>query len=116
MGNGRMQLYPAGEHCPLGQRWVARIVPSPKTRTEIFTSALRATPEFSSTSPMAVCSGRLQPRTLRSHSMVFAMEGGEEYLYATVQEGTPEENWLFLKMKTGGSVRLKITAPPGSWL
>jgi hypothetical protein len=46
------------------------------------------------------------------HSMVFATEGGEEYIYATVQKGTPQENWLFLKMKTDGSVVLKITAPP----
>ena len=29
-----------------------------------------------------------------------------------MQKGTPEENWLFLKMKTDGSVVLKITAPP----
>ena len=46
------------------------------------------------------------------HSMVFVTEDGEEYLYATVQKGTPEENWLFLKMKADGSVKLKITAPP----
>jgi hypothetical protein len=46
------------------------------------------------------------------HSIVFATEDGEEYLYATVQKGTPQENWLFLKMKTEGSVVLKITAPP----
>jgi hypothetical protein len=46
------------------------------------------------------------------HSIVFSSEGAEEYLYATVQKGTPEENWLFLKMKTDGSVVLKITAPP----
>lgn len=46
------------------------------------------------------------------HSLVFASEGGEEYLYATVQKGTPQENWLFLKMKTDGSVVLRITAPP----
>jgi hypothetical protein len=46
------------------------------------------------------------------HSMVFATEGGEEYIYATVQKGTPQENWLFLKMKTDGTVVLKITAPP----
>ena len=46
------------------------------------------------------------------HSLVFATEGEEEYLYATVQKGTPQENWLFLKMKTDGSVMLKITAPP----
>jgi 6-bladed beta-propeller len=45
------------------------------------------------------------------HSLVFATEGGEEYLYATVQKGTPQENWLFLKMKTDGKVVLKITAP-----
>jgi len=46
------------------------------------------------------------------HSMVFAIEGGEEHIYATVQKGNPEENWLFIKMKTDGSVLLKITAPP----
>jgi hypothetical protein len=46
------------------------------------------------------------------HSMVFATEGGEEYIYATVQKGTPQENWLFLKMRTDGSIVLKITAPP----
>jgi hypothetical protein len=46
------------------------------------------------------------------HSMVYAQEDGEEYLYATVQKGTPQENWLFVKMKTDGAVMLKITAPP----
>lgn len=46
------------------------------------------------------------------HSLVFAIEGGQEYLYATVQKGTSQENWLFLKMKTDGAVLLKITAPP----
>lgn len=46
------------------------------------------------------------------HSLVFATEGGEEYLYATVQKGSAQENWLFLKMKTDGAVVLKITAPP----
>ncbi|HEY6337071.1 MAG TPA: hypothetical protein VIW68_01120 [Candidatus Sulfotelmatobacter sp.] len=60
--------------------------------------------------------GRLLRKIARAypeiHSMVFATEGGEEYIYATVQKGTPQENWLFLKMKTDGSVVLKITAPP----
>lgn len=46
------------------------------------------------------------------HSIVHADEGGEEYLYTTVQHGTPEENWLFVKMKTDGTVVQKITAPP----
>ena len=45
------------------------------------------------------------------HSLVFAPEGAEEYLYATVQKGTPQENWLFLKMKTDGSVVLKTSVP-----
>src|ERR1700733_1440551 len=43
------------------------------------------------------------------HSLVYAQENGEEFLYTTVQKGTPEENWLFLKMKTDGTVVLKIT-------
>lgn len=46
------------------------------------------------------------------HSMVHAEEDGQEYFYATVQTGTPKENWLFVKMKTDGTVVQKITAPP----
>ncbi len=46
------------------------------------------------------------------HSMVYAEENGEEYFYTTVQTGTPQENWLFVKMKTDGTVVQKITAPP----
>jgi hypothetical protein len=45
------------------------------------------------------------------HSMVHAEEHGEEFFYATVQKGTPAENWLFIKMKTEGTVVMKITAP-----
>jgi hypothetical protein len=45
------------------------------------------------------------------HSMVYAEENGVEYLYTTVQKGTPKENWLFVKMKTDGTVVEKITAP-----
>jgi hypothetical protein len=43
--------------------------------------------------------------------MVYVQEDGIEYLYATVQKGTPQENWLFVKMKTDGTVVQKITAP-----
>jgi hypothetical protein len=46
------------------------------------------------------------------HSLVHAEEAGTEYFYAVVQKGTPRENWLFLKMKTDGTVVQKITAPP----
>lgn len=46
------------------------------------------------------------------HSLVYAEEGGEEYFYATVQKGTPGENWFFVKIKTDGTVVQKITAPP----
>jgi len=46
------------------------------------------------------------------HSLVHAEEQGEEFFYATVQKGTARENWLFIKMKTDGTVVLKITAPP----
>jgi hypothetical protein len=45
------------------------------------------------------------------HSMHYAVEGGNEVFYATVQKGTPAENWLILKMKTDGTVLQKITAP-----
>jgi len=45
------------------------------------------------------------------HSMTYAQENGEEYLYTTVQHGTSAENWLFVKMKTDGTVVQKITAP-----
>jgi hypothetical protein len=46
------------------------------------------------------------------HSIFHAEENGDEYLYTTVQKGTPKENWLFVKMKTDGTVVQKITAPP----
>jgi hypothetical protein len=46
------------------------------------------------------------------HSMVHAEENGEEFFYATVQKGTPAENWLFVKLRTDGTVAMKITAPP----
>ena len=45
------------------------------------------------------------------HSMTYAEEHGEEFFYATVQKGTPKENWLFIKIKTDGTVVQKITAP-----
>jgi hypothetical protein len=45
------------------------------------------------------------------HSLVYAEESGQEFFYATVQKGTPKENWLFIKMKTDGTVVQKITAP-----
>jgi len=45
------------------------------------------------------------------HSLVYANENNEEYFYATVQKGTPKENWLFVKMKTDGTVVQKVTAP-----
>jgi hypothetical protein len=46
------------------------------------------------------------------HSMVHAVESGEEYFYTTVQKGTPEANWLFVKMRTDGTIVQRITAPP----
>jgi hypothetical protein len=46
------------------------------------------------------------------HSIVYAQEDGGEYFYTIVQKGTPKENWLFVKMKTDGTVVQKITAPP----
>ena len=46
------------------------------------------------------------------HSMACSVEQGQEYLYATIQKGNPQENWLFVKMKIDGTVALKITAPP----
>jgi hypothetical protein len=45
------------------------------------------------------------------HSLHYSVEGGDELFYATVQKGTPAENWLVLKMKTDGTVVQKITAP-----
>jgi hypothetical protein len=45
------------------------------------------------------------------HSLYYAEEAGNEVFYATVQKGTPEENWLFIKMKTDGTVLQKIKAP-----
>lgn len=46
------------------------------------------------------------------HSMVHAVESGEEFFYATVQKGTEQANWLFVKMRIDGTVVQRITAPP----
>jgi len=46
------------------------------------------------------------------HSMLHVEEHGIEYFYTTVQKGTPQENWLFVKMKIDGTPVQKITAPP----
>ncbi len=46
------------------------------------------------------------------HSLHLGNADGEECFYATVQKGTPAENWLVVKMKTDGTVVQKITAPP----
>jgi hypothetical protein len=46
------------------------------------------------------------------HSMVHAVESGEEFFYTTVQKGTAQANWLFVKMKIDGTVVQRITAPP----
>ncbi len=54
----------------------------------------------------------MAPEYPEVHSLVYAEEGGQEYFYATVQKGTPRENWLFIKMKTDGTVVQKIVAPP----
>jgi hypothetical protein len=56
------------------------------------------------------------------HSLYYAEEDGHELFYATVQKGTPEENWLFIKLKTDGTILQKIKAPkeagfqtPNAW-
>ena len=46
------------------------------------------------------------------HSLYWIAEGDDQVFYATVQKGTPAENWLVLKMKTDGTVVQKISAPP----
>jgi hypothetical protein len=45
------------------------------------------------------------------HSLHYIVENGDEVFYATVQKGTPAENWLVVKMKVDGTVLQKITAP-----
>jgi len=46
------------------------------------------------------------------HSIVCVEERDKEYLYVTIQKGTTQENWLFVKMTTEGVPVMKITAPP----
>lgn len=45
------------------------------------------------------------------HSIVLVEKDGEEEFFCTVQKGTPKENWLFVRMKTDGTVLQRITAP-----
>ncbi|HMG86248.1 MAG TPA: hypothetical protein VK574_10905 [Terracidiphilus sp.] len=63
-------------------------------------------------SPEGVLKNNIAPEYPEVHSIFHAQEGADEYLYTTVQKGTPKENWLFVKMKTDGTVVQKITAPP----
>lgn len=63
-------------------------------------------------SPEGVLKSRIATAYPEVHSIFRAEEGADEYLYMTVQEGTPKENWLFVKMKTDGTVVQRITAPP----
>ena len=50
------------------------------------------------------------------HSMVHTQENSEEYLYVTVQKGTPKENWFFLKNDSlclcDSVLRQKPSLPP----
>lgn len=62
--------------------------------------------------PDGVFKKRIATEYPEVHSIFHALEGADEYLYTTVQKGTPKENWLFVKMKTDGTVVQKITAPP----
>jgi hypothetical protein len=57
------------------------------------------------------CSKTIANEYPEIHSMTYSDENNEEYFYVTVQKGTPKENWLFVKMKTDGTVVQKITAP-----
>ncbi|MGA7110189.1 MAG: hypothetical protein WBV28_11100 [Terracidiphilus sp.] len=63
-------------------------------------------------SPEGVLKSRIATAYPEVHSIFRAEEGADEYLYMTVQKGTPKENWLFVKMKTDGTVVQRITAPP----
>lgn len=62
--------------------------------------------------PEGVFKGKIAGEYPEVHSMFHAQEGADEYLYTTVQKGTPKQNWLFVKMKIDGTVVRKITAPP----
>jgi hypothetical protein len=63
-------------------------------------------------SPQGVLQRTIANQYPEVHSMFYAQEGPDEYLYTTVQKGTSQENWLFVKMKTDGTVVQKLTAPP----
>lgn len=45
------------------------------------------------------------------HSIVLVEKNDDEEFFCTVQKGTPKENWLFIRMKTDGTVLQRITAP-----
>jgi hypothetical protein len=45
------------------------------------------------------------------HSLHYIAEDDHEFFYATVQKGTPTENWLIVKMNIDGTAVQKITAP-----
>jgi hypothetical protein len=63
-------------------------------------------------SPEGILKSRIATAYPEVHSIFRSEEDSDEYLYATVQKGTPKENWLFVKMRIDGTVVQKITAPP----
>ncbi len=75
-------------------------------------SARRAKPEFSCITQPAFCKKQSRPSFPKSIRSSTRAKTAKKYLYTTVQKGTPQENWLFVKMKTDGTVLQKITAPP----
>ena len=88
----------------------ARMAQSRKTMRGTSTSARRALLEYSlrHRGELIRAIANAYPEV---HSMVHAEEHGEEFYYATVQKGTAAENWFFIKIKTDGTVVMKITAP-----
>ncbi len=87
------------------------MAPSPRTMRATSMSARKVLLECSSTTAAGVLVRTIANAYPEVHSMVHAEEHGEEFFYTTVQKGTPAENWLFIKMKTDGTVVMKITAP-----
>ena len=70
--------------------------------------------EFWCTSPGGKLLKTIANQYPEVHSLHYSAEGGDEFFYATVQKGTPAENWLVIKDEDGWNRSAKDNRPRGS--
>ena len=111
MVNGPTMLFPIGDNFLRARNLAEPMVRSTPIRPEIVYVSTQSETGILVYEPGGRLLKTIANQYPEVHSLYLSDEGGEEYFYATVQKGTPAENWLVVKMKTDGTVVQKITAP-----